>query len=177
MNSEQERDGVNEQPEKLDSRVIPVMREAVALVQMVLFRQLKEGLAGKYSSWNQEEYIRLVGCIVNDIFGTPATDPDSMQFARTHIETIEEEMRTLAKTVPDILPHLTDALRMQTLCDREEAVNTLPTLLRARALGVLQEERTIPMPSTFMILVRKLGAEHGLVEKLQPIPPVGGQQG
>jgi hypothetical protein len=36
--------------------------------------------------------------------------------------------------------------------------------LRARALGVLQEDRPIPMPSTFMILVRQLGAKYGLLE-------------
>jgi hypothetical protein len=88
-------------------------------------------------------------------------------FARRHIETVEEELRALAGNVTEILPHLTDALRMQTLCDREEGINTLPTLLRARALGVLQEDRSIPLPSTFMILVRQLGTGYGLVEPMQ----------
>lgn len=155
------------QEEKLDNRVIPVMRDAVALVQMVLFRELKEKLAEKYSDLSQDEYRRLIGCIVSDIFGTPAQDPESVQFARRHIETVEAELKALAGNVPDILPHLTDSLRMQTLCDREEGINTLPTLLRARALGVLQEDRSIPLPSTFMIFVRQLGAGYGLVEPMQ----------
>lgn len=153
--------------EKLDNRVIPAMREGVALVQMVLFRELKDTLGVKYADWSQDEYRHLIGCIVNDIFGTPAQDPDSVQFARQHIQTVEGELRALAGNVPEILPYLTDALRMQTLCDREEGINTLPTLLRARALGVLQEDRSIPLPSTFMIFVRQLGARYGLLESMQ----------
>ena len=150
--------------EKLDSKVIPVMREAVAMVQMIVYRELREKLTEKYIGWRPGEYRRLVGCIVNDIFGAPALGTDSVDFAPQHREVVEEELRALAGNVPDILPHLTDALRMQTLCDHEEGTNTLPTLLRARALGILQEDRPIPMPSTFMILVRQLGAKHGLVE-------------
>ena len=162
--------------EKLDNRVIPAMREAVTLVQMVLFRELKEKLAEKYADWDQDEFRRLIGCIVSDIFGTPAQDPESVQFARRHIETVEAELRALAGNVPEILPHLTDSLRMQILCDREEGINTLPTLLRARALGVLLEDRAIPLPSTFMIFVRQLGAVHGLVEPMQASEQPSGQQ-
>lgn len=161
--------------EKLDNRVIPAMREGVALVQMILFRELKEKLQEKYADWDRDEYKRLIGSIVNDIFGTPAQDADSVKFARHHMETIEEELKALADNVSSILPYLTDALRMQTLCDREEEINTLPTLLRARALGVLQEERAIPMPSTFMILIRQLGAKYGLLEPMQANQEPSGQ--
>lgn len=161
--------------EKLDNRVIPVMREAIAAVQLVLFRELKTRLAGKYASWTPDEYLRLVGCIVNDIFGTPSREKDTARFARLHMDTVEEEMRALAGTVPGLLPCLTDALRMQTFCDYEEGINSLPTLLRARALGYLQVERTMPMPSTFMLAVRRLGVEHGLLETLQP--PTGPDAG
>ncbi len=148
----------------LDSKVIPVMREAVAMVQMIVYRELRGRIAEKYADWSPDAYRRLVGSIVNDIFGTAAREPDILRFCRRHIETIEEELRDLAGNVPELLPCLTDALRMQTLCDHEEGINTLPTLLRARALGVLLEDRPIPMPSTFMILTRQLGAQYGLLE-------------
>lgn len=163
--------------EKLDNKVIPVMREAVALVQMILFRELKERLAEKYADREPAVYRQLVGCIVNDIFGTPAQDEEGRRFARQYMETVEEELYALAANVPELLPHLTDALRMQTMCDREEGRNTLPTLLRARALGVLQEERTMPLPSTFMIAVRQLGVRHGLVEAVRPGDQASDQQG
>ena len=164
-------DGSGQREEKLDNRVIPVMREAVATVQMILFGELKNKLAAQYNDWEPGEYTRLVGCIVNDIFGTPAQDSESMQFAGKHLETVEDELRGLANNVPDLLPHLTDALRMQTLCDHEEGINSIPALLRARALKVLQEERPIPLPSTFIISVRQLGAQYGLIEPMKAKDP------
>jgi hypothetical protein len=154
--------------EHLDGRIVPVMREAVATVQLVLFGQLKEKLAQGYPDWSPEDYRRLVGGVVNDLFGTPARDKDSLAFARQHFAVVEKELRMVAENVPDLLPLLTDALRMQTLCDHQEGINSLPTLLRARAVGVLQHERTLPMPSTFMLAVRQLGSMHGLVKP----PPV-----
>ena len=156
-----------ESAEKLDSKVIPVMREAVAAVQLILFGQLKEKLAGKYSSWPPQEFKRLIGCIVNDLFGTPAQDKESQEFARQHIEVIEEELRAMAENLPEMVASLTDTLRMQTLCDHEEGVNSLPTLLRAREFGLLEVDRSVPLPSTFMIAVRNLGATHGLLEPIQ----------
>jgi hypothetical protein len=161
--------------ERLDNRVIPVMREAVLTVQMVLFGVLRERLAERYGSWPADSYSRLIGCLINDIFGTPAREEEAVRFARKHMDLVEEELRRLAGTVPELLPILTDALRMQTLCDHEERVNSLPTLLRARAVGILQEERNMPMPSTFMIAVRRLGAEYGLVNPVQPPPDTPGQ--
>lgn len=162
---------VQPKEEKLDSRVIPVMREAVAGVQLVLYGILKEKLAETYCDWSPESYQRLIGCLVNDVFGTPAQDDASRLFAREQIELVEQELRAMAERIPNLLPVLTDALRMQTLCDHEEGINSLPTLLRARALGLLQEERTIPLPSTFMIAVRKLGAEHGILRPFSATEP------
>ncbi len=155
------------QGEQLDSRVIPVMREAVAMVHMVCFGELKDKLADRFKDWEPAEFRRLVGTVVNDIFGTPALDAESVRFARQHQDTVEAELWALADNLPGLLPYLTDALRMQTLCDHEQGINSLPTLLRARALGVLVEERPIPMPSTFIILVRQLGARYGMLEPMQ----------
>jgi len=178
VSSREQKPGVlNKKNGQVDNRVIPVMREAVALVQMVLFRELKDTLAAKYTDLAEEEFRRFIGCLVNDVFGTPAQDPESAAFARRHRDAVEEELRTLAVRVPDILPHLTDALRMQTICDKEEGLNTLPTLLRAKALGILQEDRPLPMPSNFMISVRGLGARYGLLESLVGASPASEQQG
>ncbi|NIA04673.1 MAG: hypothetical protein GWP11_01730 [Proteobacteria bacterium] len=161
------RTGGQAQGEQLDSRVIPVMREAIAMVHMVCFGELKNKLADRFRDWEPAEFRRLVGTIVNDIFGTPAQDGESMRFARQHQDTVEAELWALADNLPDLLPPLTDALRMQTLCDHEQGINSIPTLLRARAVGILMEERPIPMPSTFVILVRQLGARYGMLEPMQ----------
>lgn len=164
----------SESRERLDSKVIPVMREAVVTVHLVLFRQLKKALAESYSDWGSQDFSQLVGCIVNDLFGTPTDDPESASFARKHRDVIEKELWRITENVPDMLPFLTDALRMQTLCDHEEGINSLPTLLRARTVGVLQEERTLPMPSTFMLSVRQLGSKHGLIKTMDLKDPSAG---
>lgn len=160
--------------DKLDNRVLPVMREAVALVQLVLFTELKNELAARYIQWAPEDVRRLAGCVIGDLFATPAADPELTSFVRENRDLMEEELRALPSTVPGLLPHITDALRMQVMCDHEQGVNSLPNLLRARALGILQEERPMPLPSTFMLAVRRLGVEHGLLQPLQSEDPVGG---
>lgn len=167
-------DNRGESGDRLDNRVVPVMCEAVALVQLVLFTELKNELAARYIQWAPEDVRRLAGCVVGDLFATPAADPESASFVRENRDLVEEELRALPSMVPGLLPHITDALRMQVMCDQQEGRNSLPNLLRARALGILQEERPLPLPSTFMLAVRRLGVEHGLLQPLQSEDPVGG---
>ncbi len=159
-----------EEEQRIDSRIIPVMREAVFMVQMILFRTLKEDIAGRYSDWPGPHHTRLAGAVVNNLFGSHPSDPEVAEFARRNRELVEEELRGLAERCSHLAPHLTDALRMQTICDNQEGIHSIPSLLMARALGILQEERPLPLPSTFMTTVRQLAAEHGLVEPMQPAP-------
>lgn len=156
----------NSSEENIDSRIIPVMREAVALVQLVLFGELKKSIKQRFQDWQDRDQKWLVGAVVNNLFGSSVSDSEITAFAKNNRELIEDELRGLAERFPDLLPYLTDALRMQTLCDEQEGVNSLPTLLMARALGILKEERALPMPSTFMIFVRKLGAQHRVLETM-----------
>jgi len=148
-----------------DNRMVPVMREAVFTVQMVLFRLLKEDLAGRCPDWPDQERAWLAGAVVNNLFGTEPADSRVREFARSHRERIEEEIRGLATRFADMIPHLTDALRMQTICDNQEGIHSIGSLLIARDVGLLDEERVLPMPSTFMLAVRRLAGEHGLIER------------
>lgn len=159
--------------EMLDNRVIPVMREAVAAVQLVLFAQLRKLFAAGYSKWPAEDSRRLAGCVVNDLFASQVSDRGTVQFADRHRDLVAKELRALASALPDLLPLLTDALRMQVMCDHVQGLNSLPTLVRARTLGILQEERPLPLPSTFMLAVRRLGVEYGLLQPIRSEDPVG----
>lgn len=163
-----------------DSKIIPVMREAVATVQMILFQRLKDSISqryaedseySKYSDYLEEDKIRLAGAVVNNLYGSEAVDPQVNLFARNHRELIEEELRGLSSRVTELIPHITDSLRMQILCDNHEGVHSMPCLLLARELGLLDEERELPLPSTFMLSVRKLGAEAGLVKPMKSTAP------
>ena len=155
----------------LDAKIIPVMREAITTVQMVLFQRLKESISKRYSDYAEEDKIRLAGAVVNNLYGSEAADPQVNLFARNHRELIEEELRGLSNQVAELIPHITDSLRMQTLCDNHEGVHSIPCLLLAKELGILDEERELPLPSTFMLSVRKLGATSGLVKPIQSTPP------
>uniref|UniRef100_UPI004055C4CC hypothetical protein n=1 Tax=Candidatus Electrothrix sp. TaxID=2170559 RepID=UPI004055C4CC len=158
---------VKEAAPALDTKIIPVMREAITTVQMILFQRLKESISQRYTDCLEEETILLAGAVVNNLYGTEAVDPQVNQFARHHRELIEEELRCLSSQVAELIPYITDSLRMQTLCDNQEGVHSIPCLLLARELGVLDEERDLPLPSTFMLSVRKLGKQAGLVKAIQ----------
>ncbi|MBW2328406.1 MAG: hypothetical protein JRF04_02115 [Deltaproteobacteria bacterium] len=146
------------------------MREAIVMVQMILYQRLKDDVQKRYQDWSDQEKQWLAGAVINNLFGTEAADRDVNVFARKQRQLIEQELRELKGRVGDLIPYLTDALRMQTICDNHEGIHSLPSLLMARELGLLDEERVLPMPSTFMIAVRKLGAEYGLVEDFEATP-------
>jgi hypothetical protein len=163
---------VKEAAPEFDAKVVPVMREAIVMVQMILYRRLREDVQTRYQDWSDQEKTWLAGAVVNNLFGSEAADPEVNVFARKHRELLEQELREIQERVSDLIPHLTDALRMQTICDNHEGIHSIPCLLLAKELGLLDEERVLPMPSTFMIAVRKLGAEYGLVEAMEANPPV-----
>jgi hypothetical protein len=149
---------------EFDTEIVPVMREAVAMVQMILFQRLRENIRLRYQDWPEQERTRLAGAAVNNLYGTDPADQQVNSFAREHRQLIEEELRGLHSSVADLVPHITDSLRMQTICDNHEGIHSIPCLLLAKELGILDEERVLPMPSTFMLSVRKLGAECGLIK-------------
>ncbi|MCW5203908.1 hypothetical protein VU11_00100 [Desulfobulbus sp. US2] len=165
---------IEEAAPAFDAKIIPVMREAITTVQMILFQRLKENISQRYSEnseHSEENNIRLAGAVVNNLYGSDALDPQVNLFARNHRELIEEELRQLSLQMAELIPHITDSLRMQTLCDNHEGVHSIPCLLLAKELGLLNEERELPLPSTFMLSVRKLGAESGLVKPMTSAPP------
>ena len=168
--SQEKKQGDAQEP-AFDSRLIPAMREAVLTVQMVLYRNLKKSVARRYPDWPGERHGLLTGAVVNNLFGSEPLDPGVTGFARENRELVEAELRGLADQCSELIPFLTDALRMQTICDNQEGIHSLGCLLMARPLGLLDEERTLPLPSTFMISVRNLAAVHGLVEPMQAAPP------
>ncbi len=163
---------VNEAAPEFDSKVVPVMREAIVMVQMIMYQRLKEDVQSRYQDYSEQQKIWLAGAVVNNLFGTEAADPEVNAFARDNRELIEQELRELNTRLADLIPHLTDALRMQTICDNHEGIHSIPCLLMAKELGLLDEERVLPMPSTFMIAVRQLGAAYGLVEEFSATPEV-----
>jgi hypothetical protein len=97
-------------------------------------------------------------------------DDGMRTFANTNRELVERELHELKDTMQPLVPIITDALRMKTICDNQEGIHSIGSLLIAKTLGILQEERELPLPSTFMLQVRTLATSHGLVEPMEASP-------
>lgn len=151
---------------RVENRVLPLMREAVLLVRMVLHRELLQSLAKRRPELPVEERVQLCGALINNLFGTKPEDERIVRFAREHRHVVEEELRGLAGRTGKFKPMLTDALRMHVICDEQEGINSTASLLMAKALGLLDEERSLPLPSTFMLSVRTLAVAEGLTHPL-----------
>lgn len=162
---------VSQEPGFVDSKLIPVMREAVITVQMLVFKVLRASVHDRYVDQVEPYHTQLAGAVINNLFGTQPLDAAVAVFAASNRHLVERELRELAGCCGSLLPVLTDALRMKTICDNQEGIHSMPSLLMAKALGLLLEERPFPLPSTFMIQVRYLAAEYGLVEPMQAAPP------
>lgn len=154
----------------VDNKVIPVMREAIMTVQMIVFKTLRQDIHDRYVDRTEPHHTHLAGAVINNLFGTQPLDEAVMAFATSNRELVERELRELAMRVPALLPLLTDTLRMKTICDNQEGIHSIPSLLMAKALGILQEDRPLPLPSTFMLQVRALAAQYGLIEPMQTAP-------
>lgn len=162
---------MNEQTSDKQSRLVGALREGVALIQMVFFKEIKGLLDKKYPDEETTTHLMLAGAITNELFGTPNPEPQFTAYRREHRTQIEEELAELAESLPHLRTYLTDALRIQTLCDSHEGIEDPGVLQAAEALGILVKERNLPLPSAFMTLVRGLGEQYELIVAPVQISP------
>jgi hypothetical protein len=153
-------------PEK-NSQLLTILQEGVGLVQMILFKELRTLLGKKYSGRDIIYLSMLAGAITNEVFGSMNPEEKFRVFRQENKALIEQELFGLAYELPALRPNITDALRIQTLCNSRMGNDSATHLTRADELGILEREKEIPLPSTFMTMVRELGEQHGLI-----IPPV-----
>jgi len=153
--------------ENKNSRLIPVLREGVAVIQMIFFKDLKAGISKKYPDLDSSAQTMLAGAITNEIFGSHNKEEKFQNFRTQHRGSIEQELLDLKSNYPQLRDPLTDALRVQTLCDNQEGIDSSHILKQADSFGILTSDRELPLPSAFMETVRSLGSKHNLI-----IPPV-----
>lgn len=149
------------------SQIVAALREGVAVVQMVFFKELRIQVGKRYPEMEQQLQLMLTGAITNELFGTPNMETRFVQFRENNKAIIEQELLGLAVNMAQLRRYITDALRAQTLCDSYEGVDDTGVLEAADKIGILLKERDIPLPSVFMTFVRGLGEQYDLI-----IPPV-----
>ncbi|MDK9708714.1 MAG: hypothetical protein OEL83_16855 [Desulforhopalus sp.] len=149
------------------SQLLVALREAVAVVQMIVYKEVRRLLARKKPGAETAFLAGMAGAITNEVFGTQNPEEKFVRFRADNWGEIEQELLAMKDGLPELCGDLTDALRIQTLCDHQEGHDSSQTLLRAKEFGFLHEDREIPLPSSFMVLVRTLGEKHNLI-----IPPM-----
>ena len=149
-----------------DSKLIPVLREGIIVIKMILFKELKPYLSEKYTDKDQPFITRLAGAVINELFGAVQHEEPFASFQKKNRQCIDEELSLLGRIFPNLKIPLTDALRIQFLCDSLEGISSESLLIRAKEWGILMENRDIPFPKKFMNLSRKLGEAHQIL-----IPP------
>ena len=158
---------MKQQSENKNSRLIPILREGVAVIQMIFFKELKSVIAGKHPDLDLPSQTMLAGAVTNELFGSQNPEEKFQNFREQYRGTIEQELLCLATELPQLSAPLADALRVQTLCDNQEGIDSSHILKLADSCNILSAERELPLPSAFMATVRKLGGEHNLI-----IPPI-----
>ena len=148
------------------SQLLTVLREAVGIVQMVLFKELRVNLARKMPDLDGTRLSLFAGSITNEVFGTQNPEEKFVRFRQENRAVIEQELLGLKSEMPQLCESITDALRIQTLCDHQQGIDSSLILTRAKEFGILLEDREVPLPSSFMKMIRELGEQHRLV-----IPP------
>ncbi|WP_373500815.1 hypothetical protein [Desulfococcus sp.] len=160
MEPEKEKDN----PPQIQSRLIPILREGVDIVRMVLFKELKSHMGDAYPARDPGFAGRLSGAVLNDLFGIENLMEPFAGFRRENQALITEELHALPHRFGELRIPLTDALRVQFLCDSREGIDSESVLVRANELGILMIDRDIPLPRFFMNMVRRLGVAHRILD-------------
>jgi hypothetical protein len=142
---------------EFESKLIPVMREGVAIIKVIFYKKLKDYLVQEYPDRDKIYINKLSGAIINELFGTPNTEEQFALFAEENKRNIDHELMNIYNEFNDMLIPLTDALRVQFLCDHQEGVGNTSILTRAQELNILLVDREVPLPANFMKLARELG--------------------
>lgn len=138
--------------------LVPILREGVDVVKLIFFRRLKEHLSGQYPHRDSDYIRKLAASVINEVFGESNAQGPLASFSEQNKGIIQEQMDSLSIHMRDMQIPLTDALRIQFLCDHQEGRDSREVLEKARTLGLLLPEREVPLPAKFIHMVRKVGS-------------------
>jgi hypothetical protein len=146
-----------------ESKLIPILRQGVAVIQMILYKKVRDYLAHNHPNRYPENINKLSAAIVNDIFGAENIEEPFAGFVKDNREWIDEEIEKIPEELADVVGPITDALRITVLCDNQEGRDTSAILQRANDRRLLLVSREIPLPARFITLVRELGSMNNIL--------------
>lgn len=157
---------MDKQPAEFENKLIPIMREGVDITKMVFYKQLKDHLSATHISDDTTYCSRLAGAVLNNLFGVLNREEPFASFAESNREIIFQILQEIPGVFAEMRIPLTDALRVQFLCDSLEGMERSSLLVHADDLGVLLQDRPVPLPRDFLAMVRCLGRNFNLLISL-----------
>ena len=148
---------------QMETKLIPVMRQGVAVIKMIGYKKIKDAMRIQYPRQDNAYINQLSAAIINELFGTPNMIEPFVSFRHDNHESIQAGLHMIKTELEELRIPLTDALRMQFLCDHQEGHDSAFILSQAQEWGILMLEREVPLPANFMRMVRKLGNAFNLL--------------
>jgi len=158
-----------------EPQIVPALREGIDIIKMVLFRELRPLLQARCKQKEPNYANRLAGAVINDLFGVSLVGEAVEDFGNKNQAAVETASSIVATDLEHLRIPLTDALRIQFLCDSHEGIDSTSVLKRAQQKNILIAERDAPMPGAFMNIVRSFGRAYGILENELPTPPADNQ--
>lgn len=158
---------MRENENKIQGEIVPALRQGVDIIKMVLFKELKPHMESTYPQLAPEETGRLTGAVINHLFGIEDMEASMETFTVANQHLIDAEAAAFAENFDHLRIPLTDALRVQYLCDSHEGINSETILENAAKMKILISERAVPMPGAFMSIVRSFGVAYKIIEPLK----------
>ena len=144
-----------------ETQLVPTLRKGIDVIKMVLFQELKSLLF--LTERNSADVNRLTGAVVNELFNATHSKEAAQTFSQVNRDAVEKTSRMISKELDHLRIPLTDALRIQFLCDSHEGIDSAAVLERAARQEILIMEREVPLPGAFMSIVRSFGRTYGIL--------------
>lgn len=155
-----------------EPKLVPSLREGIHVIKMVLYQELKSVLMSRHREMNPAHVKRLTGAVVNELFGVTHSEPAMEAFGKEHQDAVAHAFRLILEELDHLRIPLTDALRIQFLCDSHEGIDSTVVLEKAQKRDLLIVEREVPLPGAFMNIVRSFGRSYGILDP-QPLAAAG----
>ena len=149
---------------EIEPKLVPILREGIDVIKMVVYVVLKSMLTSQYPELKAEEINLFSGAVVNSLFGVQNMEEPFKTFEKENRTRIKDVLNRFATTCDHIKIPLTDALRIQFLCDDYEGIDSASVLERAKKHNLLILERDVPMPGAFMSIVRRFGTAYKILD-------------
>ena len=162
---------MSESEKKIQGDLVPTLRQGIDIIKMVLFKELKPYLENKYPRISTDDIARLTGAVVNSLFCIENMEKTVADFMADHQDTVQQELDAFASNFDHLTIAITDALRIQYLCDCQEGIDSEAVLEKALKLDVLIKDRDVPLPGAFMSLVRSFGVAYKILEPMNSHAP------